>query len=194
MRHAVHLVWLVAACSSGGTPSPDASGPGGDVCGDGVCNATEIGACPQDCGGTIGAVCGNSMCESGETMATCPGDCSGAQQCGDNVCTPPENAQNCPGDCGTQGSAVCGNLVCEAGETMANCPGDCPGGGSCTIDQQFACIDCLIIDPSFCIPPITEQFCLECLGGGGGGGPCNFDLICDTGLGEDPTNCPTDCP
>ncbi|MCW5803896.1 MAG: hypothetical protein KIT31_16075 [Deltaproteobacteria bacterium] len=182
---------VMSACSGSGSSPPDAAASA-DVCGDGVCNATEIGSCTLDCGGTVGATCGNAICEAGETSATCPGDCPAGQQCGDGTCTPPENASNCPGDCGTTGGAVCGNLACEPGETEVSCPSDCSIlGGTCPNGDILGCIDCWL-DPSVCVPPQTEQICEACLFGTGGGGACNFDFFCDPG--EDPLNCPTDCP
>ncbi len=67
------------------------------VCGDGICEGTEILTCPQDC--TTPPVCGNGICELGESYVNCPEDC--------------------------KGPSFCGNGICEAGETEANCPADC---------------------------------------------------------------------
>jgi hypothetical protein len=138
----------LSACAGGGDdpPTPDAqSNPGVPVCGDGTCAAAEVGACAQDCGSSATPVCGNQMCENGETVGNCPNDCStGVPVCGDMTCDMAggENSTNCPGDCGgNQG----GTLNCEDPETLLGC-------------------FCVVIDPSTCAPPFTEQACNVCLG------------------------------
>src|SRR5688500_4226641 len=99
--------WWIACASSGKDkqeqpPMPDA--PVAAMCGDGICDVREIGACTADCGSpSMGATCGNGACETGETAVTCAMDCATAV-CGDNMCIPPENQSNCPGDCGGSGS------------------------------------------------------------------------------------------
>ncbi|MFT3693132.1 MAG: hypothetical protein QM831_08315 [Kofleriaceae bacterium] len=47
----------------------------GPYCGDGICDGPrETGrTCPHDC--TVTAVCGDGYCDTGETAASCPGDC-----------------------------------------------------------------------------------------------------------------------
>jgi MYXO-CTERM domain-containing protein len=54
--------------------------------------------CPQDgADPTGGEVCGNGVCDAGETVANCAYDCV---VCGDDICTdPPEDAEACPEDC-----------------------------------------------------------------------------------------------
>jgi hypothetical protein len=131
------------------------------VCGDGVCAATEIGACAADCGSQPMAVCGNGTCEATESMQTCPGDCSSSAVCGNGTCETGETMATCPGDCAT--SAMCGNLTCDPGETMANCPTDCGSASTCPNGDDIGCFFCWF-DPSLCIPPQTEQICAACLG------------------------------
>jgi hypothetical protein len=64
--------WSVCTplCMPGETCDPAAS-----RCGDGVCNTAleNCRICPQDC--TCTPVCGDGFCDSGETNASCPGDC-----------------------------------------------------------------------------------------------------------------------
>lgn len=177
---------LVAACASSGDegkqqPAPDAAI---DRCGDGICAASEIGACSADCGSQPMAVCGNGTCESGETaaacpadcsagacgdgtcngaetMATCPGDCSGSAVCGDGTCNGAETMATCPGDCSAT-SAMCGNAVCDAGESSLTCPSDCTAS-TCPGGDDVGCFFCWF-DPTQCIPPQTEALCGACLG------------------------------
>jgi hypothetical protein len=190
-------LWVLFAIGCGSTPDDPSTTPDAPAqttsCGDGVCEGSEVGACPSDCG-SVGA-CGDGTCASNENATNCPSDCTAGAVCGDGTCTAPETAQTCPDDCGGTGggTAQCGNLVCEAGEDALSCPTDCGGGTSTCPGDPVDCIFCWV-DPTSCIPPQTEQICEECLGLGGGGsaGPCNIDLVCDPG--EDPTNCPTDCP
>lgn len=202
MRTRAWALWGLLVVGCGGSPepdpaTPDAMVPAQAICGDGVCEGTEVGACQADCGAA--AACGDGACNGSETTATCPADCStGGGGCGDGTCTAPETAQNCPGDCttGGGGTAQCGNLVCEAGETAASCASDCGGvgGNACPGTGDVDCFFCWF-DPTTCIAPQTEQVCEACLGlGGGGTSPCNVDLVCDPELGEDATNCPSDCP
>jgi hypothetical protein len=194
MRAAYVLLIAIGCGSIPDEPLPDGgSSPATPVCGDGLCESNEVGACPSDCG-AVGA-CGDGTCGTGETATTCPADCTSSALCGDGTCTPPETAATCPGDCSTGGggTASCGNFVCDAGEDATNCPLDCSGGGTSTCPgDPVDCVFCWV-DPTSCIPPQTEAICEQCLGlGGGSSGPCYVDLVCD--VGEDPTNCPSDCP
>ena len=174
---------VVAACASSGEektqePTPDAAAPV-ERCGDGVCAASEIGACSMDCGappmcgnGTCEAsetaaacpadctACGDGTCSGAETAATCPGDCGGSAVCGDGTCNGAEDSSTCPGDCAT--SAMCGNAVCDAGESSLTCPRDCTTS-TCPGGDDIGCFFCWF-DPTQCIPPQTEALCGACLG------------------------------
>ena len=94
-------------------------------CGDGTCDDGEtLESCPDDCTD----VCGNGACEQGETPESCPNDCTA--DCGDGTCGDDETLESCPADC----TGVCGNGACEEGETLDDCPDDCTdvcGNGAC---------------------------------------------------------------
>ncbi len=51
--------------------------PNAPRCGDGVCDPIleTCGLCPEDCG-ACPARCGDAICEPGESIASCPGDCT----------------------------------------------------------------------------------------------------------------------
>ncbi|MBQ1265397.1 MAG: hypothetical protein IIY06_01335 [Proteobacteria bacterium] len=75
-----------------------------EKCGNGICSIEELqfGDCPYDC--PIDDPCGNGKCEEefGEQDETseqyCPMDCV-VPDCGDDMCSGNENADNCPQDC-----------------------------------------------------------------------------------------------
>jgi hypothetical protein len=175
---------VMSACSFGGSGNKGGGGGGGGgddvdasipVCGDGVCAATEVGSCTQDCGGGgTNPVCGNGQCESSKG----------------------ESASSCPSDCGGGGGAVCGNSICEASETGTSCPSDCAGGGSGSLDCNdqnvlLACVTCLLTNQCSGVDPNS---CQACIGGGGMGAGCTGgipDGVCDAN--EDSTSCPFDC-
>ena len=169
------VFFAIAGCAGGGddddgggTPPPSG---GEEICGDGLCAASEVGSCKADCGGSTGAVCGNNTCDAGESNANCPNDCPTATQ-------------------------SCGNNTCEAGEDATNCPSDCGGntGGTLDCNDQMTLLGCFscILDPTTCAPPFTEEACTTCFGGGGMGAGCG-DGVCDAAT-EDPNTCPLDCP
>lgn len=98
----------------------------GEVCGNGICEATEdYDSCPADCP-EPGPVCGDGKCEAPENYNTCPQDCKPPTVCGDGKCEEGEDYRSCPGDCEPP-TPVCGNGKCEEelGETYKECPLDC---------------------------------------------------------------------
>lgn len=131
---------FAVACSFGGTQEnkqPDAGGSVGATCGDGVCAASEVGACAADCGtgmhgsgsgsgsgSSTQAICGNGTCEVGENITTCPSDCSGG---------------------GSGSGSGSGTLNCSDPNTI------------------IVCLPC-IIDPTQCVG-VTQADCQACLGG-----------------------------
>ncbi len=112
---AVLAVTALAACSgdSGTTVTP----PKTDIVAcssDSDCDTgmtCQLGNCKTAITKPSTPVCGNGTCETGETTASCPGDCK--------VIT--------SGGGGTTVKPVCGNGTCETGETDLSCPGDCEG-------------------------------------------------------------------
>jgi formylglycine-generating enzyme required for sulfatase activity len=108
------------------------------ACGNGACEAGEsVASCPQDC--TV--ACGNGECEAGENSENCPRDCGAA--CGNGECEAGESNATCPQDCTT----ACGNGTCEAGENADNCPRDCGaacGDGICEAGEnnENCALDC----------------------------------------------------
>ena len=112
---------------------------------DSVCEAGEDGFGCADCAQLSGAACGNGLCEigDGEDCTTCPSDCNGEQQGGNQFCC--GNGGTNPIACGTDDSdprcidtsadlfcrvavrveATCGDLLCEGQESADNCPQDC---------------------------------------------------------------------
>ena len=169
MRTTGILCALVLAACSWGNSDPNGGGHGADaatapVCGDGVCAASEVNSCMQDCGGNgsnnNNPVCGNGQCETtkGETAKSCPSDCMTGNGSGSG-----SGMGMCPTD-----PTTC--LSCIFDPTM------CPAG----LDQN-ACIQCAF-----------GSGLGSGLGSGMGSGNCNFNLTCDAG--ETNATCPTDCP
>lgn len=163
----------VAACSWGGSSgsNPPNGAPDAHIvqCGDGVCDATEVGYCNMDCpsgnhqgsgsGSNVGPVCGNGTCDPGESVATCPSDCNTGSGSGSGSGA----ALNC-NDSNVQ-------LACLA----------CLFANSCTGVDTAGCTTCLLAGA---------------LGSGAGsgsgcvGGAPNG--TCDPG--ENNMTCPADCP
>lgn len=81
----------------------------------------ELSAALLAAGGTPGVgACGDGVCQIGETLSTCPQDCT----------------TQCPG-----GACFCGDAVCQASESSATCPADCyvPSTGACN-PVTMACL------------------------------------------------------
>jgi hypothetical protein len=133
-----------------------------------------LASCPDQCAdmsSTQCLICAFAYC--GVESADCYGGVCGPQDCGDSTCQPEEDCVNCPGDCGACPD-LCGDGTCQPAEDCGGCPDDCGvccGNGVCAPDE--ACDTC----PDDCgtCPP----FC--------------GDGICEALLGEDSSNCPTDC-
>ncbi|TQF12336.1 hypothetical protein FJV41_29515 [Myxococcus llanfairpwllgwyngyllgogerychwyrndrobwllllantysiliogogogochensis] len=121
------------------SPPEDALGQqeaGIDRCGNGVCYASELGTCPQDC--NYPGYCGDNLCRGPEGQ-NCPSDCTGGcflpeesdpresesfiDRCGNGVCYASE-LDTCPQDCNYPG--YCGDNLCRGPEGQ-NCPSDCTG-------------------------------------------------------------------
>ncbi len=139
--------------------------------------------CPQDCPPSS-ATCGNGYCDPSEDCATCPCDCSCAEDsgcfaaaggggecrtrelsCGDGSCEPGvEDCGNCPQDCGCGVDEVCRQNACTSASSV--CPGGGGGGGggggtgpcgngTCEAASSETCVTCAA-DCGACPPPITQ--------------------------------------
>lgn len=81
-----------------------------NVCGDGVCGATEdCKVCPEDCGCKSGEYC--------DEVGICRKDV-----CGDEICSPNENqTQSCCEDCGCPDDKICNKVTqsCQERATIS---------------------------------------------------------------------------
>jgi len=133
------------------------------LCGDAICDHDRGETdenCFRDCG------CWNGHCDSeqGETELTCYQDCG---ECGNGLCSGPEDQYVCPEDCPRP--IECGDLFCEYDETHESCPEDCHcGWDTCDLDET---------------PETCPEDCAETCGDG----------ECDESIGEDWLRCPVDC-
>lgn len=142
---------------------PDAGDPDADVDG-GILPPEEVDAGAPDAmpqPHPQPPVCNNTICERGETVDSCPADCS---VCGDTRCTGPETRASCPVDC-----SVCGDGVCTGNETPATCSRDCErcGDGLCTgRETATSCSsDCQTCGDGVCTGTETTTSCpSDCTG------------------------------
>ncbi len=137
-----------------------------DVCGNGACESGEtLQTCPDDC--TV--ICGDGACDPSETFTSCSADCD--PECGDASCQGDELFETCPLDC----LPGCGDGACGGGEDRNNCPKDCGfcGNGSCEDAAESASL--------FPAPPLTT--CLEdcVVSGCATAGDCDDGIFCTTG-------------
>ncbi|MBT8048270.1 MAG: hypothetical protein HKN57_10310 [Xanthomonadales bacterium] len=84
--------------------------------------------------------CGDNKCSGGETVASCPEDCSDEPPpedvCNDGICGPSESFESCPADCD---APQCNNDgVCNAGEDCLSC-GDCAGRTGGKPKNRYCC-------------------------------------------------------
>lgn len=172
--------------------------------------------------GPGGPVCGNGICEEGENSYNCPEDCPGPY-CGDGVCDPEESAATCPEDCycgnGTLerrdgeecdghdlGGKTCLDFGCDGGILscrpncrfdLTNCIGCEPMCGDGRVDGDEMC-DCGL-DPDN-LPPGCDAIngegncTLDCtLLHWCGDGVVDYDLGEECDCGDDPTSLPAGC-
>ncbi len=181
----------VGECGSCGATCP----PFNDVCGDGVCGASEYSSsCPNDCGGYL--YCGDGVCSASEKedCKGCAQDCGfclttglASSGCGDGTCTGDENCTTCTADCG-----VCGDYSCACLTDASCCTGDF--GYYC----QDACNTCIANNGGGSCPKsncgdgvCSGETCLSCSSDCGKCPAFCGDNNCDPG--EDKANCPADC-
>jgi hypothetical protein len=192
----------------------------GEGCGDGCCIpwwGEYCATCPEDCGSC--EACGDGICDSepgngsGENCTTCPDDCdygnSALPCCGNGYCEGSnygESQDTCMVDCGMPlqvdiesgpelpgvVSVGCGNGVCQPGfgETPETCPRDCEAedeAGGCPPNTDGCTVDADCWDIS--VGRDVDWHCIDCMCHP----PCNFNDVCEPGLGEHVGNCSEDC-
>lgn len=74
--------------------------------------------------------CGNGICDPGETLQSCPIDCS---VCNDGVCSGAETTYNCPSDC-----LECGDSICISSLAVMDCSSEDDKDPACYYRQKFA--------------------------------------------------------
>lgn len=115
----VCAIAFAVACASG--TKAGTSDASGSVCGDGVCDPSEITSCPKDCGSGSGS-CGDGVCESNESPATCPEDCHVAADAGMVTIDAGSGALDCNSDEVAAECVLCLlDDVCEGDITVAAC-------------------------------------------------------------------------
>jgi len=125
--------------------------------------------------------CGNGTCDVGECTTNCNVDCDLTDCCGIEGCNAGigETVASCAGDCNVSPPppppVSCGNGTCDSGENAANCSIDCSAGAVCGNDTCEAG-ECTANCTSDCTV-------LQCCGIEG----------CNAGVGENSSNCNTDC-
>ena len=169
----------------------------------------------------VGPYCGDGACNTGETLSSCPADCSGCgngvldsdEQCDDGAgntntpCTtpayhnPPSTCSTCTKSCtiDTVVGPYCGDGTCDTadGETKTSCPADCSGCGNGIVDSGEQCdngsanTDTPCATPAYSNPPTTCSTCTT---------SCTLDTVvgpyCGDGTCNGPetaTSCPSDC-
>lgn len=69
-----------------------------------TCSGTCSAVTPSELLCPVVSVCGNASCEVGETVASCPADCTGS--CGDGICSASESHTSCAADCAAVGNPI----------------------------------------------------------------------------------------
>ncbi|QSQ12194.1 tenascin-X [Myxococcus landrumensis] len=103
------------------------------ICGDNVCdtaNGESINTCPEDC--TPTPSCGDGSCNGSETSSSCAADCPAPPWCGDGVCNNAETNVSCASDCN---SPTCGDRLCDLHE-VGWCVTDCRPPACDTCPQE----------------------------------------------------------
>ena len=84
--------------------------------------------------------CGDGKCSGGETVLSCPTDCTAGSVCGDGSCDGDETCETCETDCGICPPPMCNNDgICNLGEDCTSCPGDCAGKTGGKPSTRFCC-------------------------------------------------------
>ena len=182
--------------------------PPAEVCGDGLCQASEdCDSCPDDCGGCVGTDCCASHPAGGCDDATCQAAvCDATPSCCEATWST-DCAEAAVAGCAICGGVplpVCGDGACEAEEDCEGCPADCgacPASDCCVETWALGCGDpaCAAIvchvEPACCDAawdaPCAEEAAASCTVCGGTPYPYCGDGVCDADEGCE--GCPADC-